>query len=104
MNTLLWYLLIKADNAIIKEKENYDIYGCGSAFDDIYTLSKHLVTYNVYYKKNKNAKKIIDAHVDLYNLRKESDKQDRFIEPEYERILSSIYPYIKILKDEYTPQ
>ena len=66
-------LLIKADEAIRKENQDYDLYGCGSAFSDVYALSNYLVRFKVRYQKDKDAKIIIDSNDDLYNLDKESE-------------------------------
>lgn len=41
IDTQLLRLLIKANEAIRKENQDYDLYGCGSAFNDVYALSEY---------------------------------------------------------------
>ena len=47
IDTQLLRLLIKADEAIRKENQVYDLYGCGSAFSDVYALSNYLVRFKL---------------------------------------------------------
>lgn len=41
IDTQLLRLLIKADEAIRKENQDYYLHGCGSAFNDVYALSEY---------------------------------------------------------------
>lgn len=84
-------LLIKVQYAIKKESMDYDLYGCGSAFKDVSELIDYLVKFEVRYKKDKNAKQIIELYKDFNNLYINSECNQRIEEPEYYRIINQIY-------------
>ena len=104
IDTQLLRLLIKADEAIRKENQDYDLYGCGSAFSDVYALSNYLVKFKVRYQKDKNAKIIIDSNDDLCNLDKESECYNGFEEPRYYEVIGKIHKSIQRLLEKRLPK
>ena len=82
IDTQLLRLLINADDAIRKENQDYDLRGCGSAFNNAYALSEYLVKFRTKYNKDNDAKVIIDANNALYNLDKASECYNGLEEPE----------------------
>lgn len=84
-------LLVKVQYAIKKESMDYDLYGCGSAFNDVSELIDYLVKFEIRYKKDKYAKRIIELHKDFDSLDKNSKFYQRLEEPEYYRIIDEVY-------------
>ena len=104
IDTQLLRLLIKADEAIRKENQDYYLYGCGSAFNDVYALSDYLVRFKVRYQKDKDAKIIIDGNDDLYNLDKASECYNGFEEPRYYEVIGKIHKSIQRLLEKRLPK
>lgn len=104
IDTQLLRLLIKADEAIRKEHQDYYLHGCGSAFDDVYALSDYLVRFKVRYQKDEDAKIIIDGNDDLYNLDKASECYDGFEEPRYYEVIGKIHKSIQRLLEKRLPK
>lgn len=104
IDTQLLRLLIKADEAIRKEHQDYYLHGCGSAFDDVYTLSDYLVRFKVRYQKDEDAKIIIDGNDDLYNLDKASECYNGFEEPRYYEVIGKIHKSIQRLLEKRLPK
>lgn len=97
-------LLIKANDAIKEEFQNYEIRGYGSASGKLKALFRHLNRFETRYKKDKDVKIVIKAGIELNDLDKESEKTNSFIEPEYEKIICYLLPVIKKLITKYIPQ
>nr|DAD69655.1 MAG TPA: hypothetical protein [Siphoviridae sp. ctlHU7] len=104
IDTQLLRLLIKADEAIRKEHQDYYLHGCGSAFDDVYALSDYLVRFKVRYQKDEDAKIIIDGNDDLYNLDKASECYNGFEEPRYYEVIGKIHKSIQRLLEKRLPK
>ena len=97
-------LLIKAQYAIKKESMDYELRGCGSAFNDVSELIDYLVKFEVRYKKDKNARQIIELHKDFDNLDKNSEFYRRLEEPEYYRIIDIVYKCSDKILNKRFPQ
>lgn len=97
-------LLVKVQYAIKKESMDYDFYGCGSAFKDVSELINYLVKFEVRYKKDKNARQIIELHKDFDNLDKNSESYRRLEEPEYYRIINIVYKCSDKILNKRFPQ
>lgn len=104
MDIQLLRLLIKADEAIRKESQDYYLHGCGSAFNDVYALSSYLVRFKVRYQKDKDAKIIIDSNDALYNLDKASECHNGFEEPYYNEVIEKIHRSIQRLLEKRLPK
>jgi hypothetical protein len=104
IDTQLLRLLIKADEAIRKEHQDYYLHGCGSAFNDVYALSDYLVRFKVRYQKDEDAKIIIDGNDDLYNLDKASECYNGFEEPRYYEVIGKIHKSIQRLLEKRLPK
>lgn len=104
IDTQLLRLLITANDAIRKEDKRYELHGCGSAFDDLYSLSKYLVKFETRYKKDKDARRIMDAYKEFIQLDKDTEIYRGLEEPEYYRVISEIHPCIKRLTERYMPK
>lgn len=104
IDTQLLRLLIKANEAIRKENQDYDLYGCGSAFNDVYALSEYLVRFKARYQKDKDAKVIIDANDDLYSLDKASEYYNGFEETHYYEVIGRIHKSIQRLLEKRLPK
>ncbi len=104
IDTQLLRLLIKADEAIRKENQDYYLHGCGSAFNDVYALSDYLVRFKVRYQKDKDAQIIIDGNDDLYNLDKASECYNGFEEPRYYEVIGKIHKSIQRLLEKRLPK
>ena len=104
IDTQLLRLLIKADEAIRKEHQDYYLHGCGSAFNDVYALSDYLVRFKVRYQKDEDAKIIIDGNDDHYNLDKASECYNGFEEPRYYEVIGKIHKSIQRLLEKRLPK
>lgn len=104
IDTQLLRLLIKADEAIRKENQDYYLHGCGSAFNDVYALSEYLVNFKVRYQKDKDAKVIIGANDDLSNLDKASEYYSGFEEPHYYEVIGKVHKSIQRLLEKRLPK
>lgn len=104
IDTQLLRLLIKADEAIRKEHQDYYLHGCGSAFNDVYALSDYLVRFKVRYQKDEDAKIIIDGNDDLYNLDKASECYNGFEEPRYYEVIGKIHKSIQRFLEKRLPK
>lgn len=103
-DTKLLRLLITANDAIRKEDERYEMYGCGYAFNDLRSLSAYLVQFEARYKRDRDAKRLMDAYKEFIQLDKDKEIYRGLEEPEYYRVISEIHPCIKRLIEKYMPK